>query len=413
MPRATKNIDEMEVKQKIVLPTRDEIETAVVWMAENTNRVPCLVGPTASGKTRMAMKIAQERDAKLITILLQQDTPEEIAGFQAPIGDRLLALTPYWFDRAQEALDAGNKVVLFFDELGLSHEATRGAIYTFLRDREVRGRHLSCEHGNGACPKCLLVLSAMNPAELAPPMLSRIAQFHVPMDRAHMVSLASTDLARRIARMAPISGKHPSLSNDPPPPPTNYDLSAQAVVNSFDLKFWNLPEGSRSAIVTAILPPALINEVFREDSLSTPSIAQQFKRPELIIPIMHSLSPTDAATNAMELWRECTHHTMADAKPIILAVTEALSKEEEKQELFFDMNDNEEVTSWWQARTPEEAEELINLFESSGALIFDPEKPRGRLIDNYLMQAPPDQNEMTHLMSEEALLAWKEKYGVK
>ena len=253
----------------------------------------------------------------------------------------------------------------------------------------------------------------MNPAELAPPMLSRIAQFHVPMDRDHMVSLASTDLARRIARMAPISGKHPSLSNDPPPPPTSYDLSAQAVVNSFDLKFWNLPEGSRSAIVTAILPPALINEVFREDSLSTPSIAQQFKRPELIIPIMHSLSPTDAATNAMELWRECTHHTMKDAKPIILAVTEALSKEEEKQELFFDMNDNEEVTSWWQARTPEEAEELINLFEASGAIIFDPEKPRGRLIDNYLMQAPPDQNEMTHLMSAEALLTWKEKYGVK
>ena len=400
-----------EVKQKIVQPTRNEIELAVVWMAEHTNRVPCLVGPTASGKTRMAIKIAQERQAELITILLQQDTPEEIAGFQAPIGDQLLALAPYWFDRAQKALHEGRNIVLFFDELGLSHEATRGAIYTFLRDREVRGRRLSCQHDVVACVSCCLVISAMNPAELAPPMLSRIAQFHVPMDREHMVSLAKTDLARRIARIAPISGKHPSLSNDPPPPPSTYDLSAQAVVNAFDLAFWNLSEGTRSAIVTAVLPPALIDEVFREDTLSTPSVDKQFKKPELIIPIMAALGPTDAAINAMELWRECTKHTMTEAKPVILAVTEALSVDEEKQALFFDMSD-EDVTSWWQARSPEEAEELINLFESSGALVFDPEKPHGRLLDNYLMQAPPEQNEMTHLMSPEAHAEWKKKYGV-
>ena len=408
----TKKVTDDTIKQKIVQPTRDEIVTAVLWMAENTNRVPCLVGPTASGKTRMAMQIAEQRDAQLVTILLQQDTPEEIASFQAPIGDRLLALTPYWFDRAQKALDESKNVVLFFDELGLSHEATRGAIYTFLRDREVRGRTLRCSHSNSACSKCLLVLSAMNPAELAPPMLSRIAMFHVPMDRDHMITLARTDLARRIARIAPISGKHPSLSNDPPPPPITYDLSAQAVVNAFDLRFWNLPEGARSAIVTAVLPPALIDEVFREDTLSTPSIDKQFAKPELIIPIMRALSPTDAAVNAMELWRECTKHGMKESKAVILAVTEALSVDEEKQALFFDMSD-EEVTSWWQARTPEEAEELIKLFEDSGAVIFDPEKPRGRLIDNYLLQAPPEQNEMTHLMSPEALAQWKEKYNVK
>ena len=401
-----------EVEQKIVQPTREEIELGVVWMAENTNRVPCLVGPTASGKTRMAMKIAQERDAELITILLQQDTPEEIAGFQAPIGDRLLALTPYWFDRAQKVLDNEGKIVLFFDELGLSHEATRGAIYTFLRDREVRGRSLRCQHSDVTCPTCCLVLSAMNPAELAPPMLSRIAMFHVPMDRDHMISLAKTDLAKRIARIAPISGKHPSLSNDPPPPPATYDLSAQAVVNNFDLKFWNLPEGSRSAIVTAVLPPALIEEVFREDSLSTPSISRQFTKPELIISIMKALPPTDAAVNAMELWRECTRHPMDESAPVILAVTEALSLDEEKQSLFFDMTD-EEVTNWWQQRSPEEAEQLIKLFEGSGAIVFDPEKPHGRLIDNYLLQAPPGQNEMTHLMSPEALTEWKKRYDVK
>lgn len=410
MPRTKKTDEEVIKKNEIVQPTREEIQLAVLWMAEHTNRVPCLVGPTASGKTRMAMKIADERDAQLITILLQQDTPEEIAGFQAPIGDRLLALTPYWFDRAQKVLNDSGKVVLFFDELGLSHEATRGAIYTFLRDREVRGQSLHCVHSTKACTGCLLVLSAMNPAELAPPMLSRIAMFHVPMDREHMVSLATTDLARRIARMAPLSGKHPSLSNDPPPPPSTYDLSAQAVVNAFDINFWNLSEGTRSAIVTSVLPPALIEEVFREDTLSTPSVSMQFKKPELIKSVMSGLPAPDAAVNAMALWRECVGRPISESKAVIIAVTVALSLDEEKQALFFEMNDDE-VVPWWQGLTSEESEELIAAFEEVNALQFNPDKPSGVLLDNYLLQAPPGQNEMTEMMSPEALAQWKEKYN--
>ena len=403
---------EGEVEKKRELPTRDEIKEAVIWMAENTNRVPCLVGPTASGKTRMAMDIAQERDAKLVTVLLQQDTPEEIAGFQAPIGDRLLALTPYWFDAAQKELSNNGRIVLFFDELGLSHEATRGAIYTFLRDREIRGNTLSCQHNSRACTECCIVLSAMNPAELAPPMLSRIAQFHVPMDKAHMMMLARTDLAKRIVRIAPIEGKHASLSNTPPAPPSTYDLSAQAVVNAFDLKFWNLSEGARNAIVTAVLPPAVVEEVFREDSLSTPSISQQFVKPHLILPIIHALSPTDAAINAMELMKECTKHTVDEFAPVIAAITEALSTDEEKQSLFFDMTDDG-VSAWWEKLSTDDTAKIINTFETQELLIFDPQKPRGRLLDNYLMQCPPDQNEMVDLMSSEAKELWKIKWDVK
>ena len=73
MAARTKKTDD-DVKQKIVPPTRDEIKQATIWFATRTSRVPVLVGPTASGKTRMAMLIAEERNAKLITVLLQQDT---------------------------------------------------------------------------------------------------------------------------------------------------------------------------------------------------------------------------------------------------------------------------------------------------------------------------------------------------
>lgn len=409
MPRATKS----EVKIETALPTRDEIEQAAIWFATKTNRVPVLVGPTASGKTRMAMKIAQERDAKLITVLLQQDTPEEIAGFQAPIGDRLLALTPFWFDRAQESLNNHQNVLLFFDELGLSHELTRGAIYTFLRDREIRGRTLTCQHANPACSLCVLVVGAMNPAELAPAMLSRIAMLHVPADREHMLSLATTSLSKRIARLAVINNnKVSALSNEPPPPPTTYDLSAQAVVNAFDKDFWNLSEGVRNAIVTAVLPPSLIEEVFREDTLSTPSIDAQMRKPELILSVMRTLDAPSAASNAIELWKACTQYKLDEVIPVLLNVVEALSEDEEKQTLFFDINE-ESLVTWWSAQTPEAAEKLKDAFESTGLMIFHPEKPQGRLLDNYLMQAPPDQNEMTHLMSTEALAKWREKYGVK
>lgn len=403
-----------EEKLKIVKPTRDEIMQAAIWFMENTNRVPCLVGPTASGKTRMAMAIAEQRDAKLVTILLQQDTPEEIAGFQAPIGDKLLALTPFWFDRAQETLDSGKNVVLFFDELGLSHELTRGAVYTFLRDREVRGKTLRCVHNDIACSSCLVVMAAMNPAELAPPMMSRIAMLHVPADREHMVSLAATSLAKRIARIAPINNdKISALSNEPPPAPSTYDLSAQAVVNAFDINFWNLSEGVRTAIVSAVLPPALIEEVFKEDTLTTPSITSQFKKPELIVNVIRALPAPDAANNALQLWKECINNSWEDCIPVILAVTEALSEDEEKQVLFFEMSDDS-LVEWWNKVTPEQGDMLRRAFESNNLIKFDPEKPVGKLLDNYLMQAPPEQNDMAaELMSPEAYKAWKIKYNVK
>ena len=256
-------------------------------------------------------------------------------------------------------------------------------------------------------------MGAMNPAELAPAMMSRIALLHVPADREHMMNLASTGLSRRIARLANIhDDKVSALSNTPPPPPSTYDLSAQAVVNAFDHEFWNLPEGTRSAIVTAILPPALIEEVFREDNLTTPSIDAQMRKPELILSVMRTLDATSAATNAIELWKACTAYKLDEVIPVLLNVTEALSEDEEKQTLFFDISEDS-LVEWWNAQTPEAAEMLKNAFESTGLMVFNPEKPSGRLMDNYLMQAPPDQNEMTHLMSPEALAQWKKKYDVK
>ena len=60
--------------------TRDDVKHAALWVAQHTNRVPCLWGPTASGKTYMAHEIATEVDGELITVLLSQFTPDEEIG---------------------------------------------------------------------------------------------------------------------------------------------------------------------------------------------------------------------------------------------------------------------------------------------------------------------------------------------
>lgn len=401
---------------KDVKATREDIEAAVIWLAEHTDTVPCMVGPTASGKTRLASKIAADRGAELLTILLQQDTPEEIAGFQAPIGERLVSLHPYWFNRAQGVLNNGGKVVLFFDELGLSHEATRGAMYTFFRDREIRGSHLTCAHNSTeACRDCLIVIAGMNPAELAPAMETRIAKIHVPADRDHMLSLAKTSLAKRIAMAAPIEGKHAHTSNEAPASPVVYTLAQQAVVNEFDRTFWGMSEAARNIIATAVVPAAVIEEVLRADTLTTPSIDAQIADPSLIPTITAALDIPAAVANIKALWEALPHVDFEkEAIPVMAQIQLATSVDEDYAQAVFDMDISQEVKTWWENLNPtDSAQKIADYFTKEGLLNFDPDNPRGILMDNYLMQAPPEDNEMTHLMSPEALAKWKKKYNVK
>lgn len=409
---ATKKAEE----KRVIEPTRVDIKNAAKWLAAHTNIVPCFVGPTASGKTWMAHRIAEENGARLVTILLQQDTPEEIAGFQAklPDSEKLIALTPYWFDSAQEYLNAGSNVVIFFDELGLAHEATRGAIYTFLRDREIRGKTLSCKHGEVACSNCVTVLAAMNPADLAPAMLTRIAQLHVPVDRNYLLDMSTTSLAKRIAQIAPISNdSHPHTSNKAPDGPSVYTPAHASVVNAFDKSFWSLEEPARMAIASAVLPPAIVEEVMREDTLTTPSVAKQIERPELIGPIMAALDVPAAVANANALWSAFPNYQFEEVIPAIAYLELALIQDEEKMSAYLDSPDSEDIANWWTSQGEEGAKKAKEYLEKEGLFVFDPNKPSGRMLDEMLLQCPPDQNELTHLMSDEALKAWKEKYGVK
>lgn len=255
--------------------TRQDIFDAALWIARNTNRVPTLIGPTASGKTYGAQLIADTINAEVVTVLLGQHTPDEVAGFQLALDGELVIQMPYWFKEAQNILDRGKSVILLFDELGLSREETRGALYTFFRDRHLHGHRLQPQLGSE-----VLVFSASNPAVFAPPFRSRCLFLPVPSDRTYLMDMAKGHFARRVLRNAPIShDEDPFYSNEPPPPPVVVDASAAAVLNAIDdvkTGFWRMNRGAYMSVLMALLPTQTLAEVLKDRALDASSLVLDY-----------------------------------------------------------------------------------------------------------------------------------------
>jgi hypothetical protein len=260
--------------------TRENIHDAALWVARNTNRVPTYIGPTASGKTHGIHQVAEKIGAEVVTVLLGQHTPDEIAGFQLALkaadgSEQLTVANPYWFTEAQRILDEDKSVIILFDELGLSREETRGALYTFFRDRHLHGNTL-----NPRANREVLVYSASNPATFAPPFKSRCLFLHVPQDKGYLLSMARGNFAQKVLSVAPIThDEDPAYSNAPPPPPLVVDASASAVLNAIDdvsTGFWRLDEGAYMAVLQSLLPPQTLSEVMRERGMDASALARNY-----------------------------------------------------------------------------------------------------------------------------------------
>lgn len=268
---AVTGVEQMDEPLEI---TRRNIYDAALWIARNTNRVPTLIGPTASGKTYGVNLIAQEIGAEVVTVLLGQHTPDEVAGFQLALDGKLVVQMPYWFREAQAILDKGKSVILLFDELGLSREETRGALYTFFRDRHLHGHRLE---SNG---REVLVFSASNPAVFAPPFKSRCLFLPVPADRQYLMGMATGHAGKRILSKAPINhDEDPFYSNEPPPPPVVVDASAAAVLNAIDdvsTGFWRMERGAYTAVLISLLPTQTLAEFLRDRPLDTSDLARDY-----------------------------------------------------------------------------------------------------------------------------------------
>ena len=264
-PSITDSTPIKEIKE----PTREDIFNAIYWIANNTERVPCAVGPTASGKTYGMMQMAKQRNGEVITVLASQHTPDEITGFQAIVNGELVAQPPYWFNEAQKVLDSGKNVFILFDELGFARTEVIGALLTYFRDRSIHG-HKLVESDNAKA----YVVAASNPANFMPQFKTRCVFFHVPADRRYLVAMAKTPFAKKVAASSPLyNDKDSAYSNIPPAPPETADASSVEALNALNRDFWELTEEARGLILQGLVPHQQLIELLKETTIDATYLA--------------------------------------------------------------------------------------------------------------------------------------------
>ena len=278
MPTAKKPDETMEAQSNVPEePTRQDIFDAALVVARHTNLVPTFLGPTASGKTYGVQKLAEANNAEVVTVLLGQHTPDEIAGFQLAINDKLVIQMPFWFKEAQDILDRGKNAWILFDELGLSREETRGALYTFMRDRHLHGHRLSLSGANQE----VLVFAASNAATFAPPFKTRCLFLSVPSDRDYLANIArGSDFVSKIVRLAPTHfDKDPFWSNEPPPEPIVLHAASTKALKDLttETSFWRLSEPARYAILSGLVPHQTLASVLKETVLDVTVLAKNWQ----------------------------------------------------------------------------------------------------------------------------------------
>lgn len=283
-------------------PTRADIMASAMWIAEHTQLMPVLWGPTAVGKTYAVREMAKERNARLIVVLLQQETPDEIGGFQVYMQDKLVAQPPYWFREMEEYLAANpeGEVILFFDELDKAHDENRGALYTFIRDRHLRSRT--------AVGKVVLI-GACNPGHFPPGWESRVCFLHFPATREHLNNIAAGNslsefVAANASVIASINASASELDNSPPPSPKVVDAAAvgDLVQHLNNTSFYRLTKEAQSLIISAKLPlvdaEALYRHINESISLNPFALAQN---PDILTEALRDLDVPQAVALAVSV----------------------------------------------------------------------------------------------------------------
>ena len=330
--------------------TREHIKEATSWLLVNSAQVPCLWGPTASGKTFMARQLAGEMGAKMVTVLLHMFTPDESTGFQVPISDKLVHQVPEWFRRVEEHLaeDKENKAMVFLDELGLAREETLGTIFTLLRERQLRERDLPRDR--------VYLMAATNPAVLPPTLRTRLALIHVPHDPEYLAGIASgSQWAEYVVAGSKkaTESKEPAYSNEPPPPPEIIDAASTAAIKNLPSGFWALSLEAQVLIWRSLLPAADAESIIRHIyKPSRGNVDKLIEDPDVLCQVLSSLDrprSTELALSALVASMRLPQEKMQE---VWAAVIEGVSTNKEK----FD--------DWQHAPRPKDFNQVVGRLQS-------------------------------------------------
>lgn len=118
------------------------------------NIIPCLIGPTGTGKSTIVRSLFAELGLKDVRLLLSTMLPEEVTGLPrvVSVGDVLRTewTVPDWFSE--------EPIGIFIDELDKANELTIATILTLIAERRLRDKMLH--------PQTMIV-AAMQPVNTA------------------------------------------------------------------------------------------------------------------------------------------------------------------------------------------------------------------------------------------------------
>ena len=373
-------------------PTREHVWLAAHWMMTHTNVVPTAYGPTAVGKTVGVYEVlAKMLDAKMVSVLLEHYTPDEVCGFQTIINGELKAAMPFWWDEAEACLRRNQNVIIFLDELGLAQEATHGAVLTFLRDRQIHGKVLG--EGIETTAKAYVV-AAMNPALLAPTMMTRIAMFHVPADRDYLRMIAgSHSIALDVvdnSRIAIDNPAHSAYDNSIPPAREVVDAAAVNTLTQIDKDFYRLPTEAQDLIISALLPRDVAERTLRKLRSSFElDVKALIEDEDLFKEALRKMTPQKAVSTILSSVLESRHDPMLTIE-VMTSVFDVLVRDTNKLRTYYNGDKPQEYLDAINALNPQAAY-WHKKWEDEGYVFAENNELKGKWIDE-LLKSP----EVTH-----------------
>lgn len=365
-------------------PTRDDLFAAAEWTCKYTNLVPTAWGATATGKTYGFNLMAERNNAGLVTVLLSQHTPDEIAGFQTIGQEGLIQQEPAWFREAQQFLDDGRNVVILFDELGLAPKEVRGAMFTFMRDRHLHGHRL-----RHTAKQNVYVVAATNPAEFTATYLSRCLMFHVPADRSYLRGIAKGWIAERATGGRLFDDDDPMLSNNPPPRPRTVNAASIAALSALDMgaksgrEFWQLSETARGVVLAGLLPPELVDEVLRRRDNSADALLED---PKAMFEVAKSLPTPEAVTLGLNILQSLKKGDKMEAAAMTQFILGLICADVDKYAAYIKAPKTQEMLDNLQ-RIP--AEVMDKALREAKAVYEENGEVKGIIREEFERQVPP------------------------
>lgn len=125
---------------------------------QHKDRVPLLIlSHPGFGKTSTVRKWCDYMDYNLVSLIPSQNAADDILGINCMVDNKMVRLTPSWFNHMMDLINSNNKrTVLFIDEISTCDSYIQGPLLNLIFNRSL---------GEAYLPENVMVVAAGNYAE--------------------------------------------------------------------------------------------------------------------------------------------------------------------------------------------------------------------------------------------------------